>query len=101
MNQFKKQLKIKEKMINGKPESIFNQELDAYRKLLEESIPGFFVFMDAVNEAINSLEDNMIMSSIQFKTRIKDAIGTVTNSDKKPLDDIFGFELIARNEKNK
>lgn len=101
MNEFLQNLQVKEKMINGKPESKYNQELDVYRKLVEESIHGFLIFMDAVNDAINTLEDNMIMSSVQFKTRIKDAMGTVNNSDKKPLDDIFGFELIARNERNK
>lgn len=101
MGDFKSDLHVEERLIHGKPESKFNLEMDVYRKLVEESISGFLKFMEAVNESITSLEDNMIMSNVQFKARIKDAIGTVCNTDKKPLDDIFGFELITANERSK
>lgn len=101
MNEFTSGLQVKEKEIYGKPESKFNQEMDVYRKLIEETLPGYIKFMEAINLAITSLEDNLIMSDVKFKARIKDAIGSVKNTEQKALDDIFGFEFITPNERDK
>ncbi|MGN1311303.1 MAG: hypothetical protein ACI4VP_06460 [Clostridia bacterium] len=101
MSNFTNNIKVKEKEIYGKPESKFNCEMDIYRQLIDESLHGFIKFMEAINSAITVLEENLVMSNVEFKARIKDAIGTVRNSDKKALDDIFGFELITPNETDK
>ena len=101
MNDFINSLHVDEKIIFGKPESKVHRYLDVYRNHVGENLPGFIEFMETINEAISSLEDNMVVSNIQFKTRIKDAIGTVRNTGKKQLDDIFGFEIIAPNELSK
>lgn len=101
MSNFTNNIKVKEKEIYGKPESKFNCEMDIYRQLIDESLHGFIKFMEAINSAITVLEENLVMSNVKFKARIKDAIGTVKNSDKKTLDDIFGFELITPTETDK
>ena len=41
------------------------------------------------------------MSDIKFRARIKDVESSVKSSHKKPLDDIFGFEIITPNEADK
>ena len=101
MNDFIKGLQVEESKIFGKPESEYHMYLDTYRALIEENIPGFIEFMETTNNMISSLEDNMIVSNVQFKTRIKDAVGAVNNTGRKQLDDIFGFEIIAPNELSK
>lgn len=101
MNEFKQELKVPEKEVYGKPESKFRQEMDVYRDLVETSLPGFFSFMEGLNKALNMLEDEFIMSNLEFRARLKDTIGTLKTSDHKPLDDIFGFEIITPNEADK
>ncbi len=101
MNSFMQGLIVPEREIYGKPESKFRQEIDIYRDLIESSLPGFFFFMEGLNKALNMLEDEFIMSNLEFRARIKDAIGTMQTTEFKPLDDIFGFEIITPNETDK
>ena len=101
MNEFKKGLRVGKETIYGKPENEFNTEIDTYRDYIREGLPGFIAFMETINTTLNTLEDNLIMSGVTFKARIKDAIGAVKNSDKKSLDDMFGMELVTPNEIDK
>lgn len=103
MNEFLQNLRVnpEETTVLNKPENVFRREMDAYRELVATSLPGFISFMEALNSGLNSLEDDLIMSNIEFKARLKDAIGALENSQKKPLDDLFGFEIITPNEIDK
>lgn len=94
-------LKVEEPMALGKPISVAIVEIDTYRKYISEALPGFISFMELINSAITTLEDNLVMSNIGFKARIKDTTSSVSNTERKVLDDIFGFELIAPNETDK
>lgn len=97
----KKRLQVQEQMIYGKTYSEFDLELDAYRKYVSECLPGFINFMELLNSAITTLEDDLVMSNIKFKARLKDGISSLKNTENKALDDIFGFELITPNERDK
>ena len=78
-----------------------NSNIDAYKEFVSTSIPGFIILMETFNQVLNSIEDNYIMSNVQFKARIKDVIGAINSSENKPLDDIFGFEFITPHETEK
>lgn len=78
-----------------------SEELDAYRMHVSENIPGYILFMEALNELITGLEAKQIIGKTQIKSRIKAAKSALKNSREKELDDIFGFNIITQNEKDK
>lgn len=78
-----------------------SEELDAYRMHVSENIPGYILFMEALNELITGLEAKQIIGKTQIKSRVKAAKSAVKNSREKELDDIFGFNIITQNEKDK
>lgn len=78
-----------------------SEELDAYRMHVSENMPGYILFMEALNELITGLEAKQIIGKTQIKSRVKAAKSAVKNSREKELDDIFGFNIITQNEKDK
>jgi len=96
MNSFTKSLRVQPKVIKKTIEP-----LDVYRDFVSNALPSFLAYMEAINNAITSLEDDLVMSDIKFKARIKDITGTLNSDPNKPLDDIFGFEIITPNEADK
>lgn len=78
-----------------------SEELDAYRMHVSENIPGYILFMEALNELITGLEAKQIIGKTQIKSRVKAAKSAVKNSREKGLDDIFGFNIITQSERDK
>ncbi len=78
-----------------------SEELDAYRMHVSENIPGYILFMEALNELVTGLEAKKIIGKTQIKSRVKAAKSAVRNSREKELDDIFGFNIITQSERDK
>ena len=57
-----------------------SEELDAYRMHVSENIPGYILFMEALNELITGLEAKQIIGKTQIKSRVKAAKSAVRNS---------------------
>ena len=76
--------------------------MKSYKTLIKSSLPGFMSFMGALNNAFGYIENYFASEGmklkIKFKARIKDAVGSMENTDQKPLDDVFGFEIITQSE---
>lgn len=78
-----------------------SEELDAYRMHVSENMPGYILFMEALNELVTGLEAKKIIGKTQIKSRVKAAKSAVRNSREKELDDIFGFNIITQSERDK
>lgn len=78
-----------------------SRELDAYRRYVSENMPNYILFMEALNELIAELESKGIIGKTKIKSRVKAAKSALKNSNEKELDDIFGFNIITQNEKDK
>lgn len=94
---FKENLKI----IPNKQEDKKSIKIDAYRVFLDETMPGYIAFLEAINHTITELEAVGAIGKVSLKSRIKAVNSALTNTDEKTLDDIFGFEIIAENERDK
>lgn len=77
------------------------RKIDAYREFLSEAIPGYIAFMEAINHSITELEAEGIIGNTKLKSRVKSVNSALHNTDEKTLDDIFGFEIITENERDK
>ena len=94
---FKESLKI----VPSEQEEKKRMELDAYKKFISEAIPGYISFMEALNYTINELQEKGIIGKVKLRTRLKAINSALINTQKKILDDVFGFELITENERDK
>ena len=94
---FKENLKV----IPNKQEEDKSRKIDAYRLLLTEAMPGYIAFLEAINHAITELEIEGIIGKTKLKSRVKAINSALNNTEEKTLDDIFGFEIIAENERDK
>lgn len=77
------------------------RKLDAYRIFISEAIPGYVKFMEAINHTITKLQEDGVIGKTRLKSRIKSINSALVNTDKKALDDIFGFDIITQNERDK
>lgn len=77
------------------------KELDAYRSLVAENMPRYILFMEGINQVVTDLEDKKVIGKTEIKSRVKAIRSSVENSSKKELDDIFGFNIITQNERDK
>lgn len=58
-------------------------------------------FAETINLVISKLENDGIIGKTKLRTRIKTVKSALTNTEEKALDDIFGFELVTQNERDK
>lgn len=77
------------------------KEIEAYKMFISEALPGYIGFMEAINYTITELEADGIIGKTKLRTRLKAVNSALTNTDEKVLDDIFGFEIVAQNERDK
>lgn len=77
------------------------RKIDAYRSFISEAMPGYIAFMEAINLAITQLEASKIIGKTSLKSRVKAINSALVNTDEKTLDDIFGFEIVTQNERDK
>lgn len=77
------------------------RKIDAYKEFLTEAMPGYIAFMEAMNHTITELELEGIIGKAELKTRVKAINSALINTEEKTLDDIFGFEFITENERDK
>ncbi len=96
-SKFREGLKVVENEQKQKKE----RELDAYRVFISEALPGYIGFMEAINSTITMLKNNGIIGKTKLRTRLKAVDSAITNTQKKILDDVFGFEIVAESERDK
>lgn len=77
------------------------EKIDAYRIFISEAMPGYIGFMEAINHTITELELCGIIGKTKLRTRVKSINSALKNTDDKILDDIFGFEIVTQNERDK
>ena len=77
------------------------REIEAYKDFINEALPGYVRFMEVLNSVIAQLEAKGIIGKTKIRARLKAINSAINNTDEKILDDIFGFELIAQNERDK
>lgn len=94
---FKESLKVN---LNEQNE-IKDKKIDAYKNFVLDAAPGYVMFMELVNQIVTKLENDNIIGKTKVKSRIKSINSSMTNTDEKVLDDIFGFEIITQNERDK
>lgn len=75
--------------------------LDAYRDFVGKSMPHYILIMEAVNQVVTELENKKVIGKTKIKSRVKAIRSAVENSSKKELDDIFGFNIVTQNERDK
>lgn len=94
---FKESLKID---LNEQNE-IKAQKIDAYKSFVIEAVSGYIMFMELVNQMVTKLENENVIGKTKVKSRIKSINSSMTNTEEKILDDVFGFEIVTQNEKDK
>lgn len=57
--------------------------------------------MEAINHTITELEADGMIGKTELKSRVKSINSALGNTDEKALDDIFGFEIVTQNERDK
>lgn len=77
------------------------RKIDAYKDYVLEAIPGYVMFMELVNQIVTKLENDNVIGKTKVKSRIKSINSSMINTEEKVLDDIFGFEIITQNERDK
>ena len=68
---------------------------------MSEAMPGYIGFMEAINHTITELERDGIIGKTSLRTRVKAINSSMNNTEEKALDDIFGFEIVTQNERDK
>lgn len=94
---FKRNLKI----VTNEQDEEKKRKIDAYRCFVSESMPGYIRFVETLNQVITKLEQTGIIGKTKMKTRVKALNSSIYNTEQKELDDIFGFEFITENERDK
>lgn len=75
------------------------QELaDGYKSYIEDLGEGFLTIAETYNEALFIAKPNEILGNVKIKARIKDFSSSLSNTDKKILDDVFGMEIVTDTE---
>lgn len=77
------------------------RKIDAYKNFITETMPGYIAFMEAINHTITELEAQGVIGKTCLKSRVKAINSALINTEEKTLDDIFGFEIITENERDK
>lgn len=88
-------------VIPSKQEEKKKMELEAYRLFISEALPGYICFMEALNNTINALQEKNIIGKTKLRARLKAVNSALINTQKKILDDVFGFEIVTDNERDK
>lgn len=78
-----------------------SRNIDGYRSFIFETMPGYIAFLEALNHTITELEIQGIVGKVSLRSRVKALNSALINTDIKTLDDIFGFEIVAENERDK
>lgn len=94
---FKENLKV----IPSEQDEYRTEKIDAYRNYVSETVSGYIGFLEAINHTITELELGGIIGKVKLRTRLKAINSALKNTENKALDDIFGFEIIAQNERDK
>ena len=98
MQKFKESLKID---IKTKEEEKLNERKirRKYEKFVLDREEQFIAFINYLNRYINKLrKDEVISSDLVIRARIKATNSALRNYGKKAVDDIFGIEIICKNE---
>lgn len=75
------------------------QELaNGYKSYIEDLGEGFLTIVETYNEALAIAKPNEILGNVKLKARIKDFSSSLSNTDKKILDDVFGMEIVTDTE---
>lgn len=75
------------------------QELaNGYKSYIEDLGEGFLKIVETYNEALHIAKPSEILGNAKIKARIKDFSSSVSNTDKKILDDVFGMEIVTDTE---
>ena len=88
-------------VIPSKQEEKKKMELDAYRLFISEALPGYICFMEALNNTINALQEKNTIGKTKLRARLKAVNSALINTQKKILDDVFGFEIVTDSERDK
>lgn len=95
MEDFRKRIKvdIKERRLTQE------EARRTYENYVREQEEQFIAFMNYVNQYINELKEQGIISPfLKFYARIKATNSALKNYEKKALDDVFGMEFICSTE---
>lgn len=88
-------------VVPNKQHEVKAAKIDAYKTFVSEAVCGYVMFMELINQIVTKLEDNGIIGKTKVKGRIKSINSSMNNTEEKILDDIFGFEIVTQNEKDK
>ncbi len=75
--------------------------IDGYKNYVLDLGEGFIQFAEAYNQCIDFAHYNEIIGKSELKVRIKDFSSSLTNTELKSLDDIFGMQINTVTEKDK
>lgn len=68
---------------------------NGYRSYISDLGGGFLEIAETYNEALQIARLNGIIKNVKLKARIKDFSSSISNTDKKLLDDMFGIEIVT------
>ncbi len=88
-----------EKLMTAKPK--LSELIDGYKKYLVDLGPGFMEIVESYNMSLEIARQYELIGDCKLKARIKDFSSSLTNTDIKELDDIFGIEIVTATEQEK
>lgn len=89
------------KFTPNQQEDMEMMKIEAYKEFVYEAMPGYIAFLEAINHTITELELEGIIGKAKLKSRVKAINSALQNTEEKTLDDIFGFEIVLENERDK
>lgn len=89
------------KIVSNKQDETKARKIEAYKNFVLDATPGYIMFMELINQIVTKLENDNAIGKTKVKSRIKSINSSMINTDEKVLDDVFGFEIVTQNEKDK
>lgn len=68
---------------------------DGYRSFIADLGEGFLEVLEKYNECLQIAKKSKLIEDIQLRARIKDFSSSLSNTEEKLLDDVFGMELVT------
>lgn len=68
---------------------------DGYRSFIDDLGEGFLELVEKYNECLQIAKKSKLIEDIQLRARIKDFSSSLSNTEEKLLDDVFGMELVT------
>lgn len=86
---------------NDSKKPLIGEYVDGYKKYILDLGEGFIQFAEAYNQCIGIAKYNEMIGNAELKVRIKDFSSSLSNTEHKSLDDVFGMQVNTGTEEDK